>query len=506
MRLKTSSGLLRDILENITDGVIVADEKGRFVLFNPAAEKILAIGPLDVEERTWSAVYGCFAQNGTTLVPEFDLPLSRAIRGQTVYDESLFIRNGRNPGGVWISANASPLKDPRGHLCGGIVVFRDVTAQREELERVWMLSAAVEQTADSVIVTNRQGQIEYVNSAASGISGFSRDELIGRTPGLLKSGVHDVAFYERLWSALGRGEVFRDTIVNRKKNGELYHSEQTIAPIRDATGAVCRFVSVGKDVTELRKAAEQTARLRVARSVQQRLFPKSPPRSCGWDLAGAAFPADQTGGDFFDYIDLLDGRTALVIGDVSGHGIDAAIVMATTRAYIRSTALSHPDPGALLTRVNRVLVADLQQNQFVTTLIACIDCPSRSLTFASAGHIEGYVLDEAGTVKARLGSTGIPLGIFPDSATETALCPALKNGDVMVIFTDGVTEAEDGTGQPFGFERALGVVAAQRREPAAVIVDRLCHAVRDFSGPVPQADDITAVVCKCSDTGLDTHP
>src|SRR5450756_119421 len=217
-------------------------------------------------------------------------------------------------------------------------------------------------------------------------------------------------------------------------------------------------------------------------------------------------PADQTGGDFFDYIDLLDGRTALVIGDVSGHGIDAAIVMATTRAYIRSTALSHPDPGALLTRVNRVLVADLQQNQFVTTLIACIDCPSRSLTFASAGHIEGYVLDEAGAVKARLGSTGIPLGIFPDSATETALCPALKNGDVMVIFTDGVTEAEDGTGQAFGFERALGVVAAQRREPAAVIVDRLCHAVRDFSGPVPQADDITAVVCKCSDTGLDTHP
>jgi sigma-B regulation protein RsbU (phosphoserine phosphatase) len=359
-----------------------------------------------------------------------------------------------------------------------------------------MLSAVVEQTADSVFVTDCEGVIEYVNPATSRITGFAAGELIGRTPRVLRSGVHDGAFYEKMWATLRRGEVFRGTIVNRRKDGDLYHAEQTVTPIRDAAGVIRRYVSVGKDVTELRRAAEQTTRLLVARSVQQRLYPAAPPRSCGFDIAGSAFLADRTGGDYFDFITLPDGCLAVVIGDVSGHGIDAALVMAETRAYLRSAAQSHSDPGDVLTSVNRVLVADVQENQFVTLLVACLDRTTGQLRYASAGHVVAYVLGANGEIKAQLESTGMPLGIFPEAIVTSAETPPLAAGDVMAFFTDGVSEAEDGDGRPFGDERAVAVIRRCRNESSAKILNHLYRAIRDFTGPVPQTDDITAIICR----------
>ena len=491
-----SRGLLPDILDNLADGVVVADAQGRFVHFNPAAVRILGVGPLTVTESDWSASYGCFCEDGVTPVPMLELPLSMAIRGQTIYDRVLCIRNTNTSRNAWISVNASPLKDGDGTVCGGIIVFRDVTAQREELDHIRMLSAVVEQTADSVIVTDRDGLIEYVNPAAARISGFLEQELVGRTPRILRSGVHGDDFYQQLWATLDKGEVYRGTIVNRKKNGDLYHSEQTITPIRDASRTIRRFVSVGKDVTELRKAAEQETRLQLARSVQQRLCPSSPPRTCGLDLAGAAFMTNETGGDYFDFITLRDGCTGLVVGDVSGHGFDAALVMAETRAYLRSMAQTSSDPGEILTLVNRVLMSDLEGNQFVTMVVTCLDRRTQTLHWASAGHITGYVLDVSGSVKAELMATGVPLGIFSDATFATATAMDVRVGDMVALVTDGVTEAENAAGGSFGSDRAVAVLQSHQQERAAKIVQRLYRAVRHFSDGVPQADDITVVVCK----------
>ena len=365
-----------------------------------------------------------------------------------------------------------------------------------ELDHIRMLSAVVEQTADSVMVTDPDGLIEYVNPAAARISGYLEEELIGRTPRVLRSGVHAEAVYEQLWTTLARGEVYRGTIVNRKKNGDLYHSEQTITPIRDAAGEIRRFVSVGKDVTELRKAAEQETRLQLARSVQQRLCPLSPPRASGLDLAGASFMTHATGGDYFDFITLRDGCTGLVIADVSGHGFDAALVMAETRAYLRSMAQSSSDPGEILTLVNRVLVSDLEGSQFVTMIVACLNSHTRTLRWASAGHTTGFVLDAGGAVKAEMTATGVPLGIFSNATFATATAVEVQAGDMVALSTDGITEAENAAGGWFGSDRAVEVLRARRQEPAAKIVQRLYRAVRDFSGGVPQADDITVVVCK----------
>jgi PAS domain S-box-containing protein len=485
-----------DILNSITDGVILADRDGRFLQFNPAAERILGLGPAGVPPSEWTATYGCFLEDTVTPFPTDELPLLRALRGETVYDCPMFIRNTRTPQGVWLRINSRPIRDDAGTVTGGIIVFRDVTAKREQVEREQMHSAVIEQTADSVIITDREGVIEYANPAAAAITGFSVRELTGRTPRLFSSGLHDDEFYTKLWTTLSEGRVYRGTIVDRTKNGDVYYCGQTITPIRDAGGRIVRFVSVGKDVTELRKAVERDSRLLLARSVQQRLYPAAPLRSCGFDIAGSAFPAHETGGDYFDFIPLPEGGLAVAVGDVSGHGFDTALVMAETRAYLRSSAQTQSDPGEMLSLVNRVLIGDIGETHFVTLLVSCLDAPSRTLRYASAGHVTGHLLDMSGAIKSELTSTGPPLGIFHDAHFDTVTPPPLQEGDLVVLLTDGVTETEGPDGAAFGEQRALDVVREHCHEPSAKIVNRLYRAIRDFARQRPQVDGLTAVVCR----------
>jgi len=490
-----SAGLLQDIIDSLADGVIVADAQGRFVQFNPAAEQILGLGPLGVSLADWSQSYGCFRDDMVTPFPSDELPLARAIKGETVRACPLFIRNERVPDGVWLSVSASPVREA-GTVVGGVAVLRDETAKRRELAHIGMLSAVVEQTADTVVVTDREGLIEYVNPAVEKTTGFSARELIGKTPRVFRSGEHDNAFYDDLWTTLSEGRVFRGTLVNRKKNGTLFYSEQTIAPVRDGAGTIVHFVSVGKDITDRRKAAESESRHLLARTVQQRLFPAAPPPGCGFELGGAVYTADKTGGDYFDYLSLSNLTTGVVVGDVSGHAFDSALVMTQTRAYLRSIAQADTDPGAILTRVNSVLTSDIPDSQFVTLVLACLHAPSNTMQYVSAGHPTGYVLDDTGKVRCELPSTGLPLGIFPDTVYATANVQTLSEGDLVVFFTDGVMETENRDGVPFGAERALDVIRKHRHESAAKLVHRVYRAVRDFAGRRAVDDDITMVVCR----------
>ena len=183
-----------------------------------------------------------------------------------------------------------------------MVTFRDITARKQQLERHHLLSKIVEDTADAVLVTDRTGKIEYVNAAFEHTTGYSRSEVLGENPRILKSGHHDRAFYDDLWTRLLRGEVFRDTISDRRKSGELYLSSQTITPLKSPDGSISHLVSIARDVTERRKATELENSLRLARQVQQRLFPTSPPKVAGLDVWGVSLPAHATGGDYFDFL------------------------------------------------------------------------------------------------------------------------------------------------------------------------------------------------------------
>jgi len=496
-----TTGFLTSLLDSINDGVIVADLDGRFLVFNAAARRILGRGSLEVPISEWTDTYGCFLEDMVTPYPPDELPLARALRGETVVDCPVFIKRGGGAHGVWLSINASPLRADTDAVTGGVVVFRDVTAAKHELERVRLLSTVVEQTADAVIVTDRNGVVEYVNPAVERITGLSPSEMIGQTPRLLSSGLHSPEFYAQMWATLLRGEVFRGTIINRKKiNREVYYSEQTITPILDSAGGISHFVSVGKDLTEMRRSLERDQKLRLARSVQQRMHPAAPPGGCGFDVAGSAFMADETGGDYYDFLTLPNGCLTLAVGDVSGHGFDTALVMVQTRATLRSIARSHTDPGVMLAQMNASLLHEVADGHYVTLVLACLNAEARTMHYSSAGHTTGYLLSACGDVKREMTSTGTPLGLFPEQRYESITTPNLQEGDVLALITDGITESTTHDDVAFGSHGVLEVIRGHIGEPAAEIVNHVYRVAREFSGG-PQGDDMTAVVCRVGDCG-----
>ena len=488
--------LLRLVIDSLADGVVVADLEGRCVLFNPAARRLLGKDLEDVPAGEWSSAVGCLLPDMVTPCPPEEMPLTRTLLGEVVSNHELFVLNEGVPQGVWLSINGTPIRDDQGNIEGGVVVLRDITPIKRKIQQIELLSNVVEETADAVIVTDGAGRIEYVNPAFEAASGYTRAEVLGGNPRILKSGAHSREFYTDLWRTLVEGQVFRGTLVNRKKGGELFITEQTITPIQKSGGGITRVVSVGKDVTQLRRAAERESTLLLARSVQQRLFPARPPRVPGFDIHGATFVADVTGGDYFDFVPLPGECLGIVIGDVSGHGFDSALLMAETRAVLRATAQTTSEPSQILTVVNRVLHADTEAHRFATLLLVVLHAPSRTFAYSSAGHTPGYVLDGRGAVKSELPATGLPLGLFPDSVYETRTRLSVEPGDSLVLLTDGVTDCGNPEEDLFGAERALEVVRSSPGMRSSAILDRLYGAVRAFERGGPQRDDVTVIVAR----------
>ncbi|MCG6921107.1 MAG: SpoIIE family protein phosphatase, partial [Acidobacteria bacterium] len=431
---------LRQVIDSLSDGVVVADRHGRCLLCNAAARRLFGADLTDVAAGEWPSSFDCLRPDMVTPYSPEEMPLTRALRGETFSNLELFMLARGASEGVWLSINGTPIRDARGGIEGGVVVLRDISLIKRELQKVELLSNVVEATADAVIVTDRGGLIEYVNPAFEAATGYTSAEVLGGNPSILKSGAHTREFYAGLWRTLLEGQVFRDTFINRKKSGELFMTEQTITPIRKPDGGISHVVSVGKDVTQLRRAAQRESTLLLARSVQQRLFPSAPPLVPGFDIYGATFVADVTGGDYYDFIPLPDERLGILVADVSGHGFDSALLMAETRAVLRATAQTTSEPSEILAVVNRVLHGDTEAHRFATLLLVSLHVPSRSLTYSGAGHLPGYLLDRRGAVKAELPATGLPLGLFPESVYETRSVGRVESGDTLVLLTDGVTD------------------------------------------------------------------
>jgi sigma-B regulation protein RsbU (phosphoserine phosphatase) len=490
------TALLESVIRDLPDGLMISDRNGKILCFNAAAQRILGLETLHVGPDDRTRLYGCYLQDTVTPFPPDRLPLARALRGEVVNDIEIFVRNDHVPSGVWISASAAPWRDEAGTVSGGVVVFRDITGQKRSLENADRLSSAVGQTADAVIITDMKGTIEYVNPGFEQLTGYTREEAVGKTPRLLKSGKHDARFYQDLWSTVLGGGVFRGTLLNRKKDGQLFHAEQTISPVRGSDGRNAFLVSVLKDITERLRNEQLQVEMEMARHVQQRLYPKSAPRLPGFDIAGAAFPAATMCGDLFDFIPMPGDCLGLVVADVCGHGLGPSLLMAQARAYLRSLALSCFDVGELLRRLNEILVVDSDARDYLTLLVARLDPRARTLAYASAGHVTGYLLDRDGEVRERLESTGIPLGMFAGRGFRSGPTLSLKRDETVVLFTDGITEIGELDGYAFGADRVLESVKNHHHDSASNIVQGLYRAAKSFEVKGPQTDDMTVVICK----------
>ncbi|MDQ2976882.1 MAG: SpoIIE family protein phosphatase [Acidobacteriota bacterium] len=234
--------------------------------------------------------------------------------------------------------------------------------------------------------------------------------------------------------------------------------------------------------------------LQLAMEIQQRFQPTAPPIVPGYELQGISFPCYEIGGDYYDFIQRADGRLVIALGDVSGKGTAAALLMSSLHAAIHAQTGSHDTLVETISAVNRYLAENIPPNRFVTLFYAELDPESGAVSFLNAGHNPPLIVHAAGTVE-QLASGGLPLGIKADADYREGRT-TMQMGDVLVIYSDGVTEAASPSGEEFGPTRLYEVVSRNVEASAAGIRDRIESALTKFSQGTQAADDITLVIVK----------
>ncbi len=235
--------------------------------------------------------------------------------------------------------------------------------------------------------------------------------------------------------------------------------------------------------------------LDIARSIQQQILPKEPPRIAGFDIAGWNRPADETGGDYFDFCQRPDGSVAITVADATGHGIGPAMVTAECRALVRGCIDRQCDLSATVAKVNRLLCQDLPPDRFVTAFLAVVRPNAQEVSYVAAGHGPALIVRRDGRIE-EYGSTGLPLGIMPDTEFGEAATVCLDSGDLLAIVTDGMFEWRNSHGEDYGLDRLAQTLCRNRLLPASQIIEKAYEHLHDFTLAQPQSDDLTAVVIK----------
>jgi serine phosphatase RsbU (regulator of sigma subunit) len=246
---------------------------------------------------------------------------------------------------------------------------------------------------------------------------------------------------------------------------------------------------VRQQQAEARDRERLSQELKIAQLIQQQFLPKSLPDLPSWHVAAFYRPARTVGGDFYDFIELPDGRIMIVVGDVTDKGVPAALVMASTHALLRSAAPRLIEPGAVLAHVNDLLCADIPAHMFVTCLALLLDPETGHLRFANAGHDVPYVrtVDGVGELRAR----GMPLGLMPGTTYEEKTFQ-MRPGDCALLHSDGLAEAHAPDREMFGFPRVAALVG--KGESGEELIDACLRELADFTGSgYEQEDDITLV-------------
>jgi PAS domain S-box-containing protein len=359
-----------------------------------------------------------------------------------------------------------------------------------------------ETATDAVLLLTPDAIVEFANPAVKEIFGYEPQELVGQNVDILQP------FFESLNPEINWKRFIRVAhggkapgaieATGKHKDGREISVEIVFSALE--LGGRRLFVCFIRDITERKKTERELManqeQFRVAHEIQQHLFPKCSPQLPAFDIAGASYPAEATGGDYFDYLSMMNECTGVVIGDVTGHGVGPALLMAETRAYLRILAKNREDPAEILYRTNLVLAEDVGSERYVTLILLRLNPSAKTISCANAGHIPGYILDKDGATKHILKRTGPPLGLRPDAQYSATGDIALAPGDMVLLLTDGFEEALSPEEEFFGMKRVLDHIKAHRHEPAHQIVRSLYYNFREFTEGAPQLDDLTLVIVK----------
>ena len=449
-------------------------------------------------------------------LPDFQAPEALAILKDSGLDVPFIIISGGIGEDVAVAAMKAGAHDylMKGQLARLVVaVEREMREAQTRRERKQVEAALRESelrnrllwenSTDAVLLMDSVGVIHFANPATNEIFGYPTKELVGSNIGRFFHGEGLGVLESNLNASKGAGGqsdgercLFEAVGVNRDGENliletamsslELHGSRMHVAFIRDITARK-------KAEKDLRDHEEQ---FRVARDIQQWMFPKQAPECVGFDIAGVSYPAAAAGGDYYDYVSLLGDRMGFVVGDVTGHGVGPALLMAEARAYLRILVKRREVVGDILSRANFVLADDLSLERYITMILVSLDLEKRRVCWANAGHPSGLVIDRTGHCRRQLKRTGPPLGIRKTAQYETENELQLEDGDMLVLLTDGFEEALSESDEFFGVERICEHVHRHRAETAQTILETLRDSVSAFSDGGEAEDDLTGIIVK----------
>lgn len=296
---------------------------------------------------------------------------------------------------------------------------------------------------------------------------------------------------------LNSGELVGILTAGAKRSDQRYSSGDRLL-LDELAGQAAPALHVAQLVRRQKEEAAEHGRLeqemRLAREIQLALLPAALPQLPGWSMASRYTPARTVGGDFYDFIPRAGGQIGVLIADVSGKGMAAALLMATTRSILRSVIDAEDHPGAVLRRANTLLKREIPRGFFVTCLYGVLDPATGRLTFANAGH--NLPVAQHGATVAPLRARGMPLGLMDDMAYEEQEA-TLEPGDLLLLYSDGLVEAHDDRRAMYGRARLAAALMGTPDDPSGCVLDAVLEDWRAFLGPnAEQEDDLTLIALR----------
>jgi PAS domain S-box-containing protein len=525
------SAYFREIIDFLPDATFVIDTEGRVLAWNRAMEEMTGVpATAMLGKGDYEYALPFYGERKPLLANLIFIPDSEIEKryhsierkGDTLVID-IFIPKLRNRG-AYLWAKASPLYDAEGKVTGAIETIRDITDRKHavlEMEQTQRrLSEIIDFLPDATFVIDTEGKVIAWNRAMSEMTGVSAATMLGK-------GEYEYAlpFYGERRPMLANLIFMSDDEIRKR-----YHLIQRVgntlvvdifiptfqgrgaylwakaSPLYDPEGKITGAIETIRDITERRQMEERLARssaeLHIAAEIQRSFLPEVIPQLTGFDIAAKSVMAKEVGGDFFDVIPfevmpLETGTLGVLIADVSGKGVASALFMALSRIVVRVTALWNRDAAKTIESANDIIAQDSKAGMFVTLFYGILSEKDRTMTYVNAGHNPPIVYRSRDGSMEELGRTGIILGALEDQEYSSRSI-GIGPGDVVVLYTDGVTEAADETGEMFGEEKLKAIIRENSGSSSSEILAKILASVESFGKGEPQFDDITLMVIKGS--------